>query len=382
MTLLSKERINLMLNRQVINILLKVTHQTNKRKRAVVQKNFKWQLPIQYSVSGLLNIFIIQQALAHISLYTCLTFHPQIFHVRDNKGFNYVRTFNCHSTSGPYDEDGNFDNNIQLSTECEHKLGVVQQLTARMLGLQSPHNRPDRNKYVTINETNIKISARHLFEIYNTTYIDTYGLEYDYGSALHFFHNDYSNNYKSVIIPKVKEYLYMMGQQSSLSFADYKLLNMHYCSSKCPKAKSIDCKNGGYQNPNNCGICICPRGYTGILCDQPLRNTFLCGSGVINADANVNMIYMQDIATCSFMITSAVNTTISLTIVESSMEYAMPCYESVGIDIKYKADKSATGLCLCGYHTDVNLVSDDNQILIVYNGKKRENKLIFTYQQQ
>ena len=29
-----------------------------------------------------------------------------------------------------------------------------------------------------------------------------------------------------------------------------------------------ECRNGGYQNPNNCSECLCPEGYSAPSCDH------------------------------------------------------------------------------------------------------------------
>ena len=54
------------------------------------------------------------------------------------------------------------------------------------LGLYHPHQMPDRNQYVNVFTSNIKEGFEANFEIADAEDIETKGLPYDYGSALHY----------------------------------------------------------------------------------------------------------------------------------------------------------------------------------------------------
>jgi hypothetical protein len=55
-------------------------------------------------------------------------------------------------------------------------------------------------------------------------------------------------------------------------------------------ASVVICQNGGYLDPKNCGICKCPLGFGGPLCDilQPAENAG-CG-GVLTATETVQTL--------------------------------------------------------------------------------------------
>jgi len=60
-----------------------------------------------------------------------------------------------------------------------------------------------------------------------------------------------------------------MGQFSGLSFEDIKTINLAYCSDRCSRSSlGRPCQHSGYQDPNDCGRCICPDGFGGQYCDQ------------------------------------------------------------------------------------------------------------------
>ncbi|VDK54873.1 unnamed protein product [Gongylonema pulchrum] len=62
--------------------------------------------------------------------------------------------------------------------------------------------------------------------------------------------------------------LYQMtiGQRETLSFYDIKMVNQAYCKGHCKRKD--ECKNGGYLNPSNCNVCLCPSGFGGALCEK------------------------------------------------------------------------------------------------------------------
>ena len=65
-----------------------------------------------------------------------------------------------------------------------------------------------------------------------------------------------------------------MGQLTGLSFENIKTINMAYCADSCMSTSlARPCQHGGYQDPNNCGRCICPDGFEGQYCDALAKPT-------------------------------------------------------------------------------------------------------------
>uniref|UniRef100_A0A1I7WQ44 Peptidase M12A domain-containing protein n=1 Tax=Heterorhabditis bacteriophora TaxID=37862 RepID=A0A1I7WQ44_HETBA len=70
------------------------------------------------------------------------------------------------------------------------------------------------------------------------------------------------------MVAKDDNYQDTMGSDM-VAFYDVSMMNEYYnCKSKCPSAASAKCVNGGFPNPNQCSVCICPSGYGGNLCNQ------------------------------------------------------------------------------------------------------------------
>lgn len=56
----------------------------------------------------------------------------------------------------------------------------------------------------------------------------------------------------------------------------------------CQPVDSAKCQNGGFPNPNNCMVCVCPSGYGGILCNE--RVWSLCSSFKITSTLAENFL--------------------------------------------------------------------------------------------
>ena len=73
-----------------------------------------------------------------------------------------------------------------------------------------------------------------------------------------------------------------MGQRMGPSFYDIKMMNSHYnCKARC--TNTMTCLSGSIQNPLNCNACLCPPGFGGTQCQQPIPTpTGYAPSGVSN----------------------------------------------------------------------------------------------------
>ncbi|XP_059150804.1 hatching enzyme 1.2-like isoform X1 [Physella acuta] len=86
----------------------------------------------------------------------------------------------CHSTIG-YDETEELSST--LGAGCEQK-GIIMHELLHVLGFYHEQNRPDRDLYVNINETNVALIRD--FYIRNSSVIDTLEAPYDFGSIMHY----------------------------------------------------------------------------------------------------------------------------------------------------------------------------------------------------
>uniref|UniRef100_A0A0N5BL88 Metalloendopeptidase n=1 Tax=Strongyloides papillosus TaxID=174720 RepID=A0A0N5BL88_STREA len=301
-------------------------------KKAVVQKKFKFKLPIRYYMDPFVNHTSIQLAIKKIESYTCITFKPHWWYIEGTSGFNFKSSYTCHSPFGPKVGDEKHENYILLS-----KIGT-------MLYLVFEYNRHDRDQYVKINDYNIDPTHKKDFEKYNYSTVETYGLQYDFYSGLHIFPTNFSIRGRAVLERKTNfsirglefgletyglqydfysglhifptnfsirgravletyglQYDFYsglhifptnlavlerknnfsipgleFGQAVGLSFNDHKLLFNRYClwNSSLDLSSRKQCENQGYHDLRRWGKnkCICPNGFDGDHCEKPIKN--------------------------------------------------------------------------------------------------------------
>ncbi|KAL7645896.1 UNVERIFIED_CONTAM: hypothetical protein RMT77_002793 [Armadillidium vulgare] len=114
---------------------------------------------------------------------------------------------------------------------CINSFGSVLHELYHALGFFHEQSRPDRDKYVTINQNNIQSGKEHNFEKYNTDFVTTFGVKYDYNSVMHYHSTAFSKNGKRTIVTKDPKYRDKIGQREKLSSNDLqKLKKMYKCS--------------------------------------------------------------------------------------------------------------------------------------------------------
>ncbi|RCN28344.1 hypothetical protein ANCCAN_25914 [Ancylostoma caninum] len=70
------------------------------------------------------------------------------------------------------------------------------------------------------------------------------------------------------MIARQSDYQETMGSDM-VAFYDISMMNEHYnCKVRCNTGNNAQCQNGGFANPNDCSVCICPSGYGGTLCNE------------------------------------------------------------------------------------------------------------------
>ncbi|CEF69890.2 Astacin-like metalloendopeptidase [Strongyloides ratti] len=358
----------------------------SRKKKSVVQTKFKWKLPIKYFIHYFLyERKAIYEAIKRIENKTCIKFKEHYWYIKGTSGFNFIPTYTaCFSPYGPKLDDESFENNIFVAPRCQNSVGLVEGLIGTMIGLIYEVGRYDRDSYVNINYENMLARVDNLFKKHNLSETETYGTEYDFLSALQYFPKNFSKNGKPVVEPKdfFKYYQNSIGQTKGLSFNDYKVLTLKYCHEKI----HYNCKNGGYTDVNyaykgfyDWGDCICPSGFSGSTCEENVRNDRTCGETVLDESSIGKMIYASRTGKCSYFIKFQRPLKVKLTIIEISTKTNEYCSPGIGIEIKFRKDKGAGGACLCGKYKNITITSENNFMVIIYNGLSSNDKFTATF---
>ncbi|WKY10778.1 hypothetical protein Q1695_002833 [Nippostrongylus brasiliensis] len=203
---------------------------------------------------------IVKQSLAYLQARSCLTF------TEDATATDRVEVF---TGSGCYSSLGWMGGVQQLSLGkgCD-VIGLATHEFIHALGSLHEHARYDRDDHITVDLTNVTPELQGQFGKSDNLETVNY-TPYEYGSVMHYGASTFTSKGYS-LKPKIGRYLQTEGSRYT-TFYDLKMLNIYY---KCPDvcgalgAAAATCKNGGFPNPKNCAVCVCPGGYGGALCDQ------------------------------------------------------------------------------------------------------------------
>ncbi|CAD6191840.1 unnamed protein product [Caenorhabditis auriculariae] len=247
-----------------------------RQKRQVTSYVPRWtNNTLNYWVDNTINAekkAAIVKALAYISDRTCLTF------VNNKTAKNRVRVFKgegCYSDIGM----GRGEQRLSLADGCQ-QVGTVAHEFTHALGIWHTQMRYDRDDYVTIDVSAVIPGKEHNF--YKLGEDEAVNMvPYEYGSVMHYGADFFaSNETRPSMLPKDPHYLYTIGSHQ-ISFYDIQNINNAYdCGGKC--ANTLNCTNGGVQNPKSCDECLCPAGYAGKLCDERPSG---CGE-ILTANSN------------------------------------------------------------------------------------------------
>ena len=90
----------------------------------------------------------------------------------------------------------------------------------------------DRDSFVRILTQNIQSGLESQFTKQNPNTMTTFGVQYDYGSVMHYDAYSFSRNNQPTIQTNDLNYQDTIGQRTGLSFNDVKKINFAYCNSK------------------------------------------------------------------------------------------------------------------------------------------------------
>ncbi|XP_062556316.1 high choriolytic enzyme 1-like [Armigeres subalbatus] len=105
-------------------------------------------------------------------------------------------------------------------------LGTIIHEFLHALGFVHMQSASDRDFYVKINWAAIQSGKSHNFDRYDSTFINDYGIPYDYNSVMHYRADSFTATGEDTIIPY--ESGVTIGQRAGLSFKDIKRINYLY----------------------------------------------------------------------------------------------------------------------------------------------------------
>lgn len=158
---------------------------------------------------------------------------------------------------------------VSIGRGCESK-GIVIHELLHALGFYHEQSRRDRDKYITINWSNIQKNRESNFKKYSPGKATTHNEAYDKQSVMHYGNYAFAINRNVKTITSKSNRNEVLGQRNGFSTIDLKQLNKHYscktpvsCVDKnrnCgPWASRGECKkNPRWMQPNCCKSCKNP----------------------------------------------------------------------------------------------------------------------------
>ncbi|VDN04510.1 unnamed protein product [Thelazia callipaeda] len=330
----------------------------NKRK-AIIGGTFRWPRQIVPYVFKDTDREWRQTILKGMSKWereTCISFKERT----DEKDFVYIfRGAGCYSSVGRI--GGKQFTSIGYGCESG---GIVAHELGHTLGFWHEQSRPDRDKFININEDHIFPGTKGNFEIRDDA--ATTDVPYDFGSVMHYGPQAFTNDYHYVTI-ETKDYRFQhtIGQRHDLSFIDIKEANKMYCADRC-KVK-LNCLNGGYEDPKNCTVCKCPSGIGGIRCESIPLSSGNCGGELIAADHWLTL-KSSTIGNCFWRITvrftKATHGKVHLEVLNATYVCDSSCADNY-LEIKHGTKLEQTGFRQCCNAAAGDIISATNQIYVI-----------------
>ncbi|CAO1442387.1 unnamed protein product [Diamesa tonsa] len=116
---------------------------------------------------------------------------------------------------------------------CFRLYTIVHEFT-HALGFFHMQSATERDEYVEIVYDKIQQGMEHNFNIYGAAMINNFGVEYDYGSMMHYGKTAFSVDGSDTIVPLKPLNGQVMGQRLRMSENDIERINMMYCNDDVP----------------------------------------------------------------------------------------------------------------------------------------------------
>ncbi|XP_051160828.1 zinc metalloproteinase nas-13-like isoform X2 [Leptopilina boulardi] len=172
---------------------------------------------------------LIQEAMDDYHRHTCIQFKPY-----EGEETDYIRitagNTGCWSSVGKI--GGRQDINLQVPG-CVTKKGTVIHELMHAIGFLHEQSRYERDDFVRVQWNNIQSGREKNFEKASKLTTDAFGINYDYGSVMHYSSGAFSKNGQPTILPRGTIDTKVIGQRVGFSKKDIqKIRRMYKCGSK------------------------------------------------------------------------------------------------------------------------------------------------------
>uniref|UniRef100_A0A0N4Z1H2 Zinc metalloproteinase n=1 Tax=Parastrongyloides trichosuri TaxID=131310 RepID=A0A0N4Z1H2_PARTI len=347
------------------------------KKNRAFQRNmyYRWEFPIPYYVEPGVDASIIDAGLKDIEKNSCVRFQKS-GRFQGRSGLRFFRGGGCYSAVGRVKPNQVQD--VSIGNGCGY-IGVVGHETFHALGFQHEQSRPDRDQYIQVVFNNIIPNLRFNFDIYGADKTDTMGVPYNYGSAMQYGRTAFSPTGADTMIAKNKLYVNTIGNSEKMQFLDFKALNLAYCKNKCNGG--VQCENGGYENPNQCGTCLCPFLLTGTTCNEYIKNPPACGNqNVIKLSGSPVSIRARGPYKCVYAVSAPGRVRLTFGYTNMLIRSDKSCHSGDGVEAQYLNDKTFTGVTFCGNSRGRSIVSEGPLMLVKFTGHSNNEMADMTFQ--
>jgi hypothetical protein len=208
-------------------------------RKAVRDISVKWtNCQVFYEITESLNTSavrgVIRKAMEKWEKYSCLRF------IESNTAKSRIQFMDgggCYSQlgrqAGPQP--------LALALGCRNE-GIIIHEIGHAIGWIHEHMRPDRDTYIYVNEDVVPQMYKPNFVKYNTQSVNTYNIDYDYTSIMHYGDRSLPGS----ITTLDRDYQSKIGQRVGMTFKDIKLANVMYDCARVMGCEPKNCSHNGF----------------------------------------------------------------------------------------------------------------------------------------
>uniref|UniRef100_A0A7E4UM05 Metalloendopeptidase n=1 Tax=Panagrellus redivivus TaxID=6233 RepID=A0A7E4UM05_PANRE len=297
---------------------------------------------------------IIRRGLIKWEKETCLRFQED-GHGKDR--LEFFQGSGCYSSVGKVGGK----QKVSIGRGCEDE-GIVSHEVGHALGFWHEQSRPDRGKYIRLEEKYIAGGTEGNFAKRSDLEADGMGLQYDMGSVMHYGPQAFTTDWdKTTIVTLDKKYQHTIGQRSGPSFIDVKQINRLYCNDIC-KGSPLVCLHDGYPDPNNCLVCKCPVGFGGPRCGKVEASE--CGGELTALVDNWQHLTHTGKDRCVWRVKAH---GARIRFIVDTVQYKCDTTCRSFVEIKHNSDFQQIGFRNCCEEKDLEVLSDQDEIVIIHD---------------